>query len=151
MLGFTKSLLHDRPLCLVGNAGEPDADSLLMALRVSSSLKTTMKMLKWRRWTAQLCNTSLFSLSLTCCSTRWGCFPRRSPVSQQSPGWSSCPCARRAEDLGAPPPSSAASPSHQVTTTDWSRSQSNQTRHPEPASSGHWAQNGRQMPKMVQH
>lgn len=46
MLGFTKSLLQDLPLCLVGNAGEPDADSLLMALRVSSNLNVNIKIVE---------------------------------------------------------------------------------------------------------
>lgn len=39
MLGFTRSLLLDLPLCLSENFGEPDTDSLLMALRVSSNLR----------------------------------------------------------------------------------------------------------------
>lgn len=39
MLGFTRSLLLDLAPCLSENFGEPDTDSLLMVLRVSSNLQ----------------------------------------------------------------------------------------------------------------
>lgn len=75
---------------------------------------------------------------LTSCSTRPGCSLRRSLVYQQSPAWSSCPCETRAAALSAPPPFSAASLAHWVTTTDWNRWQSSQTRRPKPAFSSRW-------------
>lgn len=79
---------------------------------------------------------------LTCCSTRWGSFPRQSLVYQRSPMWSSCPCERHGEVLWAPPPFSSVCLAHWVTTTDWIQWQSNQTHHPEPAFSWHWSWRG---------
>lgn len=140
MLGLTSSLLLSLPPCLSECIGDFDIESLLIALRVSSNLQIITKVVYMTPGHTSVL-TALIRASLpylTCCSTRWGCFPHRSLVYQQSPVWSSCPCGRHGGVLEAPPPLSAAFHAHRVTTTDWNQWQSNQSHHQEPAFSWHW-------------